>query len=71
MSNSCLILRRLDFIMCPFDNEVSVIRAFDSSVVIPYSSLQFIDSISQLEYLFLIVVVLSNDSVTVNLSTLS
>ena len=71
VSNTCLVLRLLDFSMCPFDNEVSVIRAFNSSVVIPYSNLQLIDSTSQLEYFVLITVVLYDESITVNLSTLN
>ena len=71
VSNTSLILRGLDFSMCPFDNEVSVIRAFNFRVVLPNSSLQFIDSISQLEYFVLIIIVLYDESITVNLSTLS
>ena len=65
VSNTSLILRGLDFSMCPFDNEVSVIRAFNFRVVLPNSSLQFIDSISQLEYFVLIIIVLYDESITV------
>ena len=71
VSNTCLILRGLDFSMCPFDNEVSVTRAFNFSVAIPNPSLQFIDSTSQLEYVVLIIVVLYDESITVNFSTLN
>ena len=49
VSNTCLILRRLNFNMCPFDNEISVVMAFNLSVVVLETNLQFIDLIDQLE----------------------
>ena len=64
-------LRGLDFSMCPFDNEVSVIRAFNSSVVYPNANLQLIDSAGQLEYFVLVIVVLYDESIMVNLGTLN
>ena len=57
--------------MCPFDNEVSVARAFNFSVVIPKSSLRLIDPLGQLEYFVLIIVVLYDESIAVVLDTLN
>ena len=57
--------------MCSLDNEVSVIRAFNLSVVFPNAVLQIIDSISQLDTLVLIVIVLYDESISVNLSALN
>ena len=71
VSNTSLILRGLYFYMCSSDNEVSIIRAFNFSVVFPNTGLQFIDSISQLENPILIIIVLYGESITVNLSTLN
>ena len=71
VSNAGLILRGLDVYMCSSDNEVSVIRAFNFSVVFPNTGLQFIDSISQLENLILTIIVLYDESITVNPSTLN
>ena len=71
VSNTGLIPRGLDFYMCSFDNEVSVIRAFNFSVVFPNTGLQSVDSISRLEYLVLIIIVLYDESITVNLNTLN
>ena len=70
-SGTSLISRRLNLYMCSFDNEVSVIRAFNFSVVFPNAVFQAIDSISQLDYLVLIIVVLFDESIPVNLSALS
>ena len=57
--------------MCSLDNEVSVIRAFNLSVVFPNAVLQIIDSISQLDNLVLIIIVLYDEPISVNLSALN
>ena len=68
-SNTGLILRRLNLNICSFDNEVSIIRAFNFSVVFPNAVFRV--TISQLDYLVLIIIVLYDESISVNLSALN